>query len=334
MHEDNKNLPAISKAASFWDKNIRIHSNPPKVSWMDSKVIFYECLNLLPIGNRRMGTNQWIPWFKEKYVPNALEYGLTLGCGDGTLERQAIQMEICRNMDSYDISPVSIETANIINKEQGLDDKIACRIGDLNKITLEKNKYDVIFSSMALHHISNLSHLFSQIARSLKNGGLLVANEYVGPSQFQWNEKQTKIINDLLKILPGSFRLDVRSGALKDSFVGPSIEYMNENDPSEAICSDEIIGYISKYFDNVEIIEYGGNILHMLLDGIIANFDEEKEADKAILKLLSYIDSLVITEKIMPSDFAVIVARKSGCAGSQYARRDIQVPLAPSSTAR
>ena len=63
------------------------------------------------------------------------------------------------------------------------------------------------------------------------------------------------IINDLLKILPKSHKLDSRTGILKESFAGPSIEYMNENDPSEAIRSDEIIKYISKRFDIVEKIE-------------------------------------------------------------------------------
>jgi SAM-dependent methyltransferase len=308
--EDKKDSKSISKVGSFWDKNIKIHSNSRKISWLDSQVILYDCLNLLPVDNRRMSINRWILWFKEKYVPKVLEGGLSLGCGDGTLERHAIQMKICRKMDSYDISPISVETANKINREQGLSDKITCRVGDLNAIILEKDKYDVIFSSMALHHVSNLAHLFSQITKSLKDGGFLLANEYVGPSQFQWNEKQTKIINDLLKILPKSHKLDSRTGILKDSFAGPSIEYMNENDPSEAIRSDEIIKYISKHFDIVEEIEYGGNILHMLLDGIIANFNEEKEYDVAILRLLSYIDSILISEKVMPSDFAVVLARK------------------------
>ena len=50
----------------------------------------------------------------------------------------------------------------------------------------------------------------------------------------------------------------------------------------------------------------------MLLDDIIANYDEEKEYDWAILKLLSYIDSILISEKVMPSDFAVVLVRKKG----------------------
>lgn len=150
----------------------------------------------------------------------------------------------------------------------------------------------------------------SSVAHQLKDGGFLVANEYVGPSQFQWGEKQAKIINDLLKILPKSRKLDSRTGVLKGSFAGPSIEYMNENDPSEAIRSDEIVGYISKHLDSAENIESGGNMLHMLLDGEISNFDEEEEDDVALLRLLSPIDSMLISEKVMPSDFAVIVARK------------------------
>lgn len=308
--EDNKHSKSISKVESFWDKNIKIHSDSRKISWLDSQVILYDCLNLLPVDDRRMSITHWILWFKEKYVPKVLEGGLSLGCGDGTLERHAIQMEICRKMDSYDISPISVETANKINREQGLSNKITCRVGDLNAIILEKDKYDVIFSSMALHHVSNLGHLFSQIMKSLKDGGFLLANEYVGPSQFQWNEKQTKIINDLLKILPKNHKLDSRTGILKESFAGPSIEYMSGTDPSEAIRSDEVFRYISNHFDIVEKIEYGGNILHMLLDGIITNFDEEKEYDVAILRLLSYIDSILISEKVMPSDFAVVVARK------------------------
>jgi hypothetical protein len=42
----------------------------------------------------------------------------------------------------------------------------------------------------------------------------------------------------------------------------------------------------------------------------MAKRHEEKEYDVTILKLLSYIDSILISEKVMPSDFAVFVARK------------------------
>jgi hypothetical protein len=101
---------------------------------------------------------------------------------------------------------------------------------------------------------------------------------------------------------PQSHKLASRTGILQDSFAGPSIEHMSETDPSEAICSDEIIEYISKHFDIVEKIECGGNVLHMLLDGIIATYDEEKEYDVAMLRILSCVDFILISEKVMPND--------------------------------
>jgi len=308
--EDNKDSKTVSTVQSYWNKNIKIHSDSTRVSWLDSRVILYDCLNLLKVNDEKMSITQWILWFKKKYVPEVLECGLSLGCGDGTLERHAIQMNICRKMDSFDISPVSVAIANKKNEEYGMSDRIRCNTGDLNSIVLEQGKYDVVFSSMALHHVSNLGHLFSQIKKSLRGGGFLIANEYVGPSQFQWNEKQVSIINDLLAILPKDLTIDTGTGIPKECFVGPSKEYMNATDPSEAIRSEEILKIVSDYFDIVEQIDFGGNILHMLLNGIIANFDEEKEYDVSLLKLLAYIDALLVSEKIMPSDFAVVVARK------------------------
>ena len=42
----------------------------------------------------------------------------------------------------------------------------------------------------------------------------------------------------------------------------------------------------------------------------IVNFDEGNEYHVSLLKILAYIDALLVSEKIMPSDFAVDVARK------------------------
>ena len=138
-----------------------------------------------------------------------------------------------------------------------------------------------------------------------------VFNEFVGPSQFQWSEKQLKIMNELLEILPNRYKVDVTSGRLKERIYRPSIEYMNETDPSEAIRSSEIVPLVIKYFDIEERVDYGGTILHLLLHTIVSNFDPSKEEDVAILRLLRYIEDILIKEKILPSDFTLIVARNN-----------------------
>ena len=56
-------------------------------------------------------------------------------------------------------------------------------------------------------------------------------------------------------------------------------EVFQQNDPSEAIRSEEIVPTLLRYFDILEFRPYGGAIQHMLLSGITGNFDENNEAD-------------------------------------------------------
>jgi hypothetical protein len=58
-------------------------------------------------------------------------------------------------------------------------------------------------------------------------------------------------------------------------------------------------------FNVEERIDFGGTILHMLLDAIIANFNPAKEEDIAILILLGYIEDILIKEKVISSDFTL-----------------------------
>lgn len=153
------------------------------------------------------------------------------------------------------------------------------QVADVNKIVLSKNKYDIAFGSMAMHHFSNLEHIFNELRKSLKPNGLFILNEFVGPSQFQWTEKQINITNELLEILPEKYKVDLTTGDLKERIYRPAIEFMNDYDPSEAIRSSDIVPLVAKYFKIEERIDYGGTILHLLLQNIVGNFNPSKEED-------------------------------------------------------
>lgn len=51
---------------------------------------------------------------------------------------------------------------------------IEYRQTDLEKLRLEKDEYNVVFSSLVLHYISNLRGLMMKIHQSLKPGGSFV----------------------------------------------------------------------------------------------------------------------------------------------------------------
>ncbi len=171
--------------------------------------------------------------------------------------------------------------------------------------------YDISFASSALHHIAKLEHVLDEVHKALKPGCFFIANEFVGPSRFQWTDKQLQVINELLALLPPRYRADLRRpGHIKSRLERPTVVQMLLSDPSEAVRSAEIIPLIRQRFEIVQQTDFGGTILHMLLSDIVGNFAPESEADVTIVRLLCYLEKTLIAEGVLPSDFTLIVARK------------------------
>jgi ubiquinone/menaquinone biosynthesis C-methylase UbiE len=304
------NRDKIQQASKFWDKNIRIHEEKKEyIHWLDSPLVQEYCLKKLPLGNKKIPVTQWVDWIREKYIPGPLEYGLSLGCGDGTLERYVVSNNICKKVDALDNSANSIKIAKQSSSNLKLDPYINYEQKDINRLTLEKDKYNIVFIGAAAHHFENLEHIFKELQKGLKNNGIITINEFIGPNQFQWSEKQLKVINDLLDLLPEDLKIDRTTGKRKATVVCPTIEAMNNLDPSEGIRSSDIIPILSRNFRITDRIDYGGTILHLLLYGIIDNFDRTNEKDVCILKMLEHYEDTLISEKILSSDFSIIVAR-------------------------
>jgi SAM-dependent methyltransferase len=85
-----------------------------------------------------------------------------------------------------------------------------------------------------LHHFSRLGEIMRMIARALGPGGLLIMDEYVGPSRFQWASGQMRAANALLTMLPEEHRTQ-RDGQVKSRVVRPSRLSMRLDDPSGAV---------------------------------------------------------------------------------------------------
>jgi len=81
--------------------------------------------------------------------------------------------------------------------------------------------------------------------------------------------------------------------------------------PFEAVRSADIIPLLYRYFTIVERRDYGGTILHWLLNQIVPNFDEVgSEEDRCILSLLCGIEFLMTQPGAFQSDFTVIIASR------------------------
>ena len=108
-----------------------------------------------------------------------------LGCGYGWFCRYATERG-AQHVLGVDISEKMLEKA----RELTQDDTITYWKGDLESLNLEKNKYDLVYSSLTLHYIENLSQLIGKVYQSLKPNGLFVFSAehpiYTAPEHPGW----------------------------------------------------------------------------------------------------------------------------------------------------
>jgi 2-polyprenyl-3-methyl-5-hydroxy-6-metoxy-1,4-benzoquinol methylase len=291
--------------AAYWSE---MATKPAeKCSWTDSPAVMRH-VNRMISGDPDVG---WLEYACRKYLMKngrGVARGLSIGCGGGALERHARQAGACETIDAIDIAPGAIEEARKMATLAGVTG-INYAVANLDGLELAANTYSVAFASSSIHHVINLEQLFANVAKCLEPGGLFIMLEYVGASQFQFSEKAVQIINDILALLPLACRQRFSNpGEYVAKFDRTTIEYMNEMDPSEAIRSADILPLLAKTFTIIEKKDFGGTLLHMLLQDIVHNFPDDLVERAAILNLLLYLETLLIRENVIPSDFCFVVS--------------------------
>jgi SAM-dependent methyltransferase len=266
-------------------------------------------INRLITGNDDEG---WLAFTKRRFLPDGADRGLSLGCGHGWTEREALKLELCRSFDAVDISDEALEVAARTAAEEGLADRIRYRQADLNTIQLDAGAYDVVIAAMVLHHVEELEHLLDEVLGSLDSEGIFVINEYIGPARFQWLDKTQELMNRMLEALPEQMRVNPTNGFVKEHFERAPAEEIARVDPSESIRSDEIVATLESRFEVLYRADFGGTLLQFLLADIAANFDEDDSKDVALLDLMSLFEEVLVTERVLPSDFAFFVLTPRG----------------------
>lgn len=207
---------------------------------------------------------------------------LSLGCGTGGNEINWAKLGAFGQITGIDISPNRIDHATRAAKEAGLDDILAFRVADARDLLREAEQYDVILGLQSLHHFDNLDETMDLIARLLTSDGLLIFDEFVGPTKFQWTRAQVDAANALLNRLPASKRVQM-DGRIKRKVAQPSLLAMRMDDPSEAVEAGNLLPALRRRFDVLEERPYGGTILHLAFSGIAQNFlDGTPETEKLI----------------------------------------------------
>lgn len=274
----------VAKAGEFWDREIVEQTH---VSWMNDPLIQQSIQEQIggvatpaPAGD----------WFVSRLNGRTFQRGLSIGCGVGNLEREAVRRKVVAKMDAFDGSLHSLRIARRDADNEGYSDRIHYFASDFNRPVLPRNTYDIVFFNQSLHHVANLEGLFRELLRTMKSDGVLYLDEYIGPSRTQWNDELIAPHRAVFAALPSEVR--------KGDFLPLPIQ---ADDPSEAIRSGDIVSRLTVGFEIEVMRPYGGNllaVLYPLIDWAAASPDLKThliEQDREWTKRGSY--------------YAVIIAR-------------------------
>jgi SAM-dependent methyltransferase len=294
MNDDKK----LNTVAKFWDQR---HSRDVATDYWTSHPIISQYVHSIIAPD----SSTILEWFAKNFAKGkTFERGISLGCGTGAAERQALEIGLCRSIDGFDISRDSVEAAKQEAVKAGMSDRIQYSVVDINSITLPKRHYDFALCIGSLHHVEKLEHVINELKTCLKQGAYFLINEYVGPSRLQWTGDQLDILNRVWEAMPSEYR---RPGPL----LPIDEQELIKVDPSEAVRSSEIISFLYNNFEIVADIQYGGSFLMPFWhQGIRQDiFLKSPTIDRqVIVKLLCVIEELILDKNLLPSCYAQIVA--------------------------
>ena len=241
------------KASEYWDREVTEPVTPPERSWMAHPLV-REYINQSVSGP----AGGWpLDWFQATY-PQQFQRVLSIGCGTGALERDLLRRGVAKSVVAFDASDESLAIARQSAATEGFAEQVTYFNADFNSVRLPKRAYDLICFHQSLHHVANLEQLMRQVSRAIAPGGLLYLEEFVGPSRDDWNEYRIRWYRALYEFFPRTIRYF-------DAFAMP----VQEEDPSEAIRSSEILSTLCVGFRIEHFRGYGGNLLALLFPDLL-----------------------------------------------------------------
>ncbi|MFY9822118.1 MAG: class I SAM-dependent methyltransferase [Thermoanaerobaculia bacterium] len=215
-----------------------------------------------------------IDWLLSRLQSHRFSSALSLGCGDGPLERDLLAKGMCSAILGIDISAGALEIARRKAADLGLAG-VEYRQGDLNALDLSGQTFDAVFFHQSLHHVEDLDGCLAATATALRPGGLLYLDEYVGPSRDEWSPALLAEANRVFLTLPASVRRRNRIAAPID-----------KHDPTEAVRSSEILPVLKRYFRIEERLDYGGNFLALIHPHLRLEPLDPAERDEVLLAII------------------------------------------------
>lgn len=259
----------------------------------------------------------FLAYFRARWLGSAPVDAVSLGSGDGHLERTFLQEGWAfRSLVGLELNPVLVRHAR--ERIAALPGGGAVRYQecDLDRLHLERESLDLAVFFHSLHHVRALEGCLGAVARALRPGGKVLVVDYFGGNRLQRPPLQLAMCDALLARLPPRYRVDLSRSSpaepvLKERCENADPAAVARADPSEAVRSEDIARVLHRERRLVTLEErpLGGTLLEPLLEDIAGNFADGDEVGLAYLQgALSAEEALLRSG--FPSDYRFVVLER------------------------
>jgi SAM-dependent methyltransferase len=232
------------------------------------------------------------------------------GCGGGGNEIRWAETGLFERIDACDLSSPRIAGASALAEQKKLSAIVKFKVGNMDEIS-GNNLYDLVITEGALHHFYPMRAALERIKNLLKPGGLLIVNDFAGPSRFQWTARQLRAANAMLALIPAAYRKRWPDGGIKKKIDAPGRLRMKLADPSEAAESSLILPLLRETFTPLEIKNKGGTLVCLVFFEIAHHYLQADETAEQILRLCFAAEDILMQSNEISSDYFLGVFQKS-----------------------
>lgn len=225
------------------------------------------------------------------------------GCGRADKELVLAAALPDREFVGLDLTPEILALARAEVERRGLRN-LRLEQGDFNRLELEPRSYDVVLGLGAIHHVEALEAFWESVRRALRPGGLVLAQEFIGPDRMQWNEAQVREgSRALAELVPDEHKVHHREVRPVD------LETLIASDPSEAVRSSAILPTLrAAGFSLAGYAGAGCALLQPVLMHQIQTFDPRNWEHNHRLMTLFREEDRLMRAGVLGDDFAMFAA--------------------------
>ena len=295
--------PTITKAVGdYWSARVKSSGN-----WWTNRLVIRD-INRRVIGTPYAEISRGaIELGRQLTGDRRLVSGISVGCGNGAKEIALVRNGFVDRMLGYDLAEVRIAQAQASAAALGLDDRIEFHNVDAFAAH-SAPEFDLVYWNNSLHHMLDVPMALAWSRDVLRPGGLLLIDEFVGPSRMRFDDETLAYANAVRGMLPERIRRGHAAVSRSAGWTGTGSSPALRRIPSEAADSGRTLAAVAELFEAPVSRPTGGAIYFVALNGLFANFDMAAPEDRQLLEHLLRLDEIYTAARPERTIYAVAAA--------------------------